>query len=182
MNTQTLAAAFNNRLETLAPKLQHIARATVGTLSEHDADDLYQTIVLKLIERAQQDPTFAQRSDTELLVFAQWRARHKASLGRIYTKYVENETIHTDDDGSEISNFELLSSDEPSPEEATIENQEISALQEAINNLAPRQRQFAILLYKGYTQTEAAAEMGISKVTAHEMKVAISKRFSHLLG
>ena len=34
----------------------HRPRPTVGTNSEHTADDLYQTIVLKLLERAAEDP------------------------------------------------------------------------------------------------------------------------------
>lgn len=181
MNSQS-AAAFNNRLETLEPKIRKAARAAVGTLSEYDADDLYQTAVLKLWERAQTDPTFVNRSDAELVTFATWRARHKATQGRIYTKYVDNEVLFSsEDDDNELSNFDLIPSSDKSPEDACIAAEELNSLQTAIKALPPRQREFAILLYQGYTQSEAAAKMGIHKVTAHEMKVAISKRLIGLV-
>lgn len=177
MDTQS-AAAFTNRLTSLEPKIRKAARSSVGSLSEHTADDLYQTAVLKLWERAETDPNFINRSDAELVTFATWRARHGASLGRIYTKYVEGETIITDSMGDEISSLELIPSTERTPEEQVIAAEEMRSLQAAIQALPPRQREYAILLYQGYAPCEAYTKMGVSKVTAHEMKVAISKRLA----
>jgi len=175
------AAAFTNRLTTLEPQSRKAARASVGSLSEHTADDLYQTAVLKLWERAETDPTFINRSDAELVTFATWRSRHAASLGRIYTKYVEGETILTDSQGDEISSLELIPSTDNTPEERCIAAEEFRSLQAAIQALPPRQREYAILIYQGYTPCEAYTKMGVSKVTAHEMKVAISKRLAGLM-
>jgi RNA polymerase sigma factor (sigma-70 family) len=181
MNTSS-AAAFNDRLIELEPKLRRIAAAICRTSgsAELDPDDYLQTIHLKLLERSAQDPTFASRSDAEILTFAQWRGRHKASLGRIYNKYIGEEEYLGGDDGDEISSFDLIAADSETPEEIFIEKQDLDVLQAAIQSLPPRQREFALLMYQGYSSKEASDQMGISKVTGHQMKVAVASRLSRL--
>lgn len=175
------AAAFNDRIVALTPALRRIARATVGTLSEYDAEDLYQTIVLKMLERAAQDPAFAQKSDTELLTFAQWRARSKAGAGRIYTKYVEPEKFYHDDEGDEISFLELIPSNALDPEEAVIAAEGLTAIEDLIQSLDPANRKIIYLLYQGYNQVEIAAALNVTRSAVNQRKSAIGKYLSHAL-
>ncbi len=177
--TQTSAAAFNDRLISFTPNIARIARATAGTLSEYDHEDIQQTIYLKLLERAASDPTFAARSDSELLTFAQWRGRHKASAGRTYTKYVEPEDFYQDDHGDEISNLEMIAAEGDDPEEACIRHEAIGDLEQIMAQLDPINRQIVWMLYRGYSQNEIAAALKLTKGAISQRKQKIA---SYLAG
>lgn len=174
----TTAAAFNDRLTSLTPRLTHIARDLVGSLSEHTAEDILQEIVLKLLERAHQDPTFASRSDKELLIFAQWRGRHLAEKGRIYTGYVQEEEYLSNANGVEISSFEFIAGDDPNPEQACIELEELEALERIAAALDPTNRRIVRMLYQGYSSVEIAAHLGVTKGAVSQRKAIIAGRIT----
>lgn len=171
------AQTFHLRIALLASRLTHIARDLVGSLSEHTAEDILQEIVLKLLERAHQDPTFASRSDKELLIFAQWRGRHLAEKGRIYTGYVQEEE-YLSNDGVEISNFEFIAGDDPNPEHACIELEELEELERIAATLDPTNRRIVRMLYQGYSSVEIAAHLGVTKGAVSQRKAIIAGRIA----
>jgi len=182
MNTHS-AAAFNTRLsariETLSSKLHTVARSVEGTLSEYTADDLFQTICLKLTERCTIDPAFLDRPAAEWITFANWRARSKADSGRRYTRYIDSETLVTDDDGEEDSLFDSL----PSP---TCTNPEDSMIQMEVYgtlkaHLSESNLKLVNMLYQGYSQQEIAAELGICESAVAQRKQTIARQLAQVL-
>lgn len=159
MHTTDLA----RRLPALAPNISRISRHARGTCSEHTAADIAQTIYLRLLERAAQDPTFASRPDSELLVFAQWRGRHMAESGRAYTRNVDAEVFILDEDGEEISAFERIPSASSSPEDCCLQAEQSQSLQAALQSLSPRDRQIVTRIYlQSEPQASVAADLGMT--------------------
>lgn len=170
-------AVFQDRLLTLAPRLKIAARSAVGTGSEYDADDLYQTIMLKLLEQNAQDPTFSQQTDQHLINFANWRARNQAHKGRIYTRYVDAEPAAIDEDGDETSLFEMLvAADEPAVEDACISRLEVERIVKAVEDLDPADRQIVYMLSQGASGKEIAAALRISAPAVCQKKARIQRQ------
>lgn len=172
MSASLSAAAFHTRLEILTPTLRRIARASVGAASEHQADDLFQTIILKLLERAAADPSFAERPDQELITFAIWRARSKAEAGRIYTRYCPNEEYIPDDDGELTPELELIPDTTQNPETLVIAAETVRGVGAIITD--PTDRVITSMLVQGYNGVEIGSALGVTKgtISQHRTKIA----------
>lgn len=185
----TAVSPISDRIQSLFPKIQRDARSIAGTLSEYDADDLSQTAALKMLERNAIDPSFAGRPDAEIETFAIWRMRSKAGAGRTYTQYCEPETYITDDEDEEISDLEIVASDDMTPEEIYIECESISELNSDVRDLmtvaksvlSAQNYQICEMLYQGYSQDEIAVALGVSKSGISHRKETINKALRRAL-
>jgi RNA polymerase sigma factor (sigma-70 family) len=179
MNTAAqVSDPITARLDALAPRLRRKASALQSGSPEHDADDLYQEMVLALLERAARSPAFADQADAYLLQYAEWTARHACEKSRTYTRIVGE-----DDDpaGSRPTTFDLLPAHEPSPEAACIHTEQIEALARAVSELAPRDQVIVKMIYLGHQEVDIARHLNVSKSAVSHRKRAIAQSFYAVL-
>jgi len=163
------------RFEDLSPRLQRRSRSLAHTCNEHTADDLYQDMAVSYLVRTQRQPEFASQTDAYIFTDLTWDAQNVAEKGRTYNRYMDSEHIFSDDEGDEVSSFELIASGEPNPEDSYIDTEAIEALSAAILTLTPENQQIVKMIYLGYSQVEIAAQLGVSKPAITQRKATIEK-------
>ena len=169
MNTD---ARLEAALTRLLPDLQAIAGYIISP--EYTRDDLVQVMSEKIIERAQKDPTFLDQKDSYILTFATWRGKVAAGYGYTYNKYMGEEQVIATEDGEESSSFDYIPGSDPSPEEITVQREEMAMLVARMKGFNRHDVQIVSMLYVGYTRAEIARELGITKS-------AITQRISKIV-
>ena len=170
--------AIANRLAdpTMQNRLTHIA----GRFGD-DAGDVQQTMALHLIEKATADPTFADQRLGYLVKAAAWNARHYHRDGRVYDRYVECEPMIVDEDGHVISGLdEMWPAPGLSPEQAVIQSEELAELSRQLSRLPAKQRQVALLLAAGYSPSEIADELRMSRSSVAHLAKRMRQALSNL--
>ena len=76
----SLAAAFDNRITALTPKIAGQSRYIASFTPGLDPQDIQQTLYLKILEKAQLDPAFLDKPEAHLLTFTNWRGRSLPSM------------------------------------------------------------------------------------------------------
>lgn len=173
-------ATTSDRFTELTPRLQRKAAVLAHLNNEHAADDLFQEMAVSYINRTARDPKFTAQKDAYIANELTWDAQNVAEKGRVYNRYMDSEHIFSDDDGDEISSFELIASSAPNPEDAYIETETLEALSEAILSLTPENQQIVKMIYLGYSQVEIAVKMGISKPAITQRKATIARVLSQV--
>jgi RNA polymerase sigma factor (sigma-70 family) len=151
------------KLEELNPRLKAIAHKISFSSPEHDADDIYQEMIMTLITVSKQSPDFLSQKPSFIITKLTWCAKNKANASRIWTRYCPPDQLVTDPDGDETSFFEMVAGPSPTPEKEVIMQELRDALQDLMETLTPRQRQVMTMLSQGYKPSEIAAEIGVTK-------------------
>lgn len=166
---------ISSRISDLTPALQGKARAFATP--EFTAEDVFQAIVVALIEKANEDPSFAEQGDGYIIRHAEWTARHLNRNARTYGKYVDEERITLDDNAEAVSDFELII-DAGSVEEIADMNEKLGELKSSLKEMTPANRKIAYLLFIGYSKSEIADELKISRPAVSQRIQTIQKQLS----
>lgn len=163
-------------IEACINRLTDDLKAIAGYIisPDHTRDDLFQIMVKVLIERAQREPDFINQKDAYILKYASWNVRNAANSARTYLRIILPETIIKDDEGDEVSNFDFLKAPCEDPESQIIRDEAIDSLIADLNKLKGRDHAIVCLMYCGYSRTEIAKELGITKsaITQRARKIA----------
>lgn len=169
----TQSVSISDRINTLLPKLQ-IAALKIGGASEYE--DVYQSMIVSLIDRADEAPEFAQQSDAYLMQFATWRGQN---LGVTYRKHIQEDCIFSNDEDDETTSLvEMSAITLTTPEDLLVEDETAVELLDLVASLTPENQKIVKMLYAGYSKTEIAASMGISKPAVSQRVATIGKQFS----
>lgn len=166
---------FSDRISDLTPALMGKARAFAT--NEFSAEDIFQAIVTTLIEKSNSDPSFVEQGDGYFIRLAEWTARHMNRDDRVYGKYVGQEEITLDDNGDQVSDFELII-DAGSAEDAAQANLEFGEIKQALSGLTAENQKVAYLLFIGYTKAEIADELHISRPAVSQRIQTIQRQLS----
>lgn len=150
-------SSIGERINALEPRIRMIARQY--SKDPHQAEDIFQHICEKLLLQA--DPA---DSDARILTTAKRRAGDYVNTEKTYSFWVggEEELGGTGEE-EDLDAFEIYIGDQQTPEDMVIENEEISAIQKALETLTPENRKVVALLGGGYSQAEIAKELGVSR-------------------
>ena len=152
-DTNTLAEEVLDRLE---PRLHHLARRQISRareIVELNADDLYQQMCLKILEKAYIDYSFLQQKDAYIIQYGLWKAM--SHIKRIRYKYADWHVvvdIHID----EVFYCNGRAGTDPS---MAVEAREVHDL---VSKCPVEFQAVWTLLSKGYTYTETGKLLGLS--------------------
>lgn len=152
---------FYNRIESLTPRLQKLAEV-YSQNTYQTADDLYQSMIVVLIERQAADPTFAEQSNS-YIVDAGRKAICLPAMRRagVESKHTFEEPVVFDGDADD-NFFETVAGPGINPEMAVINLEQALSLAEKIRSLSDREREVLTLTVKGVPAKTIAAGFGIS--------------------
>ncbi len=155
------------RIEMLDRKIDYIAwkLSSPGMPKE----DLYQEIITGLIEK-NDIYNLAEQTDAYIVKLAEWIGRNKLDASLTYNKYMDGEHIFTGDDGDEISTFELLPSDIQDLETSLVVQEALACV---MNGVFGTDMRIMRLLYLGYSKSQIANELGVSRaaISQHIKKI-----------
>ena len=163
-NPHDKSALIEEVLERLEPRLRHLARRQIARapeIVELSADDLYQQMCLKIVEKASIDNSFLQQKDAYITQCGLWSAMNH--IKRIRYKYSDWH-VEVDTDIDEVFYCNGRAGPDPS---TAVEAREIYDLVSTCPNVY--QNVWA-LLSKGYTYTEAGNLLGLSPYTVGTRK------------
>jgi RNA polymerase sigma factor (sigma-70 family) len=154
-----LALTIYDRIEELTPKMKKLAASFANVTN--DPDDIYQSMVVTLIERQEKNPTFCQQNDSYIL-----DAGRKAVCfpvlrrSKIESRYTcaEPELVDSDDNF-----FDTVASNDETPEAAYENMEQAQAMAEIIrSSLSDRERAVLGLVVKGISTSEIAIQLHTS--------------------
>lgn len=161
-----------DRISSLEAKLRF--RAVSLAVPEVSEEDIYQGMIEKLITLSQSS-NLADQADVYILTQAEWTGRHMRRSALTYNKYIDGETLFADEDGKEISSFELEIDAELTPEESIISEETRREIKE---KLTPSQASVLDLLVYGFSKSEIAAMKNISRSAVSQQINGIARKFS----
>jgi RNA polymerase sigma factor (sigma-70 family) len=114
------------------------------------------------------------------LLWGGWRAiwRCRCEAGKSHPAAAANEVGALDEINDDEFNF--VPGPDKTPEQVVTENEETSELRSVFSNLSTDNRGVLVMLYHGYSKTEIAEAMGISKPAVTQRVQTIAKKLSHL--
>jgi RNA polymerase sigma factor (sigma-70 family) len=173
---------ITERIEKLTSRLQFKAAAIANQVNTGTTpEDVFQHMVLALIERAKQAPEFAEQTDAYLMQYATWKAQNKVQANRTYTRYVGDDgVIVAEDDGDEITEIELRSADTWTPEDAFIKSETDKELLAVLSSLSVDNQKVVKMLFTGYSKAEIADSLKISRAAVSQRLKTISRQFAAL--
>lgn len=150
------------KIERLDPKIRKMAQV-YGQQTYYGTDDLYQQMVLTLIERSNTDPTFCQQTDSYILdcgrKYAFKPAQHRLA---VENKYAASEPVLDDADDADDW-FDTFASSEESPEAAYESLEQALAVAEILRSqLSGREQEVLSLVVKGVSTKEIASQFGVT--------------------
>lgn len=156
-----------DRIKMLDRKIDYIAwkLSSPGMPKE----DVYQEILIGLIEKNDLYK-LADQTDAYIVKLAEWIGRNRLDASLTYNKYVDEERIFTGDDGDEISTFELIPSEIQDLENSLVIHE---ALAGVVTRATGADIRVIRLLYLGYSKSQIANELGVSKaaISQHIKKI-----------
>lgn len=165
MNSST--PTIHDRLTDLTPRMLTYARAIPP--GELEPDDLYQEMALAIVERSQKDPRFLEQQDAYVTQFGTWRAKHAAERG--YRQAARTTPL---EDG-EADMYCLVSDPSEDPEEAAEQAEALDELVEMVLELTPENQSVVKLIYLGYSESEIATRLHISRPAVSQRKRTIAR-------
>lgn len=162
-----MTPTIHDRLTDLTPRMLAYARTIQSP--ELDADDLYQEMALAIVERDQRDPAFLDQQDAYLTQYGTWQAKHAAEKSYSYHGHVTQL--------EDAAGMYCLLGDDPDadPVQAAETAETIDELLEMVQALDPKNQQVVRLLYCGYSESEIARELHISRPAVSQRKRTIAR-------
>ena len=155
-NPHDKSALIEEVLERLEPRLRHLARRQIARapeIVELSADDLYQQMCLKIVEKASIDNSFLQQKDAYITQCGLWSAMNH--IKRIRYKYSDWH-VEVESDIDEV----FFSNGRAGPDPTTaVERREVCDL---VSKCPLEYQTVWALLSNGYTYTEAGNLLGLS--------------------
>lgn len=175
-----MSDSINNRIEKLQPRIHRVAHYEQFQTALLDRDDVEQEMTLRVLEHAQSIPNYINQTDSYILRDAFFGGLMQRRSEKIYLSYVNGEDyqVCNDNDGYiDISVFELIPDSTPNPEDAAILQEEISTLEQAIVKMTPSNQQIVKMLLEGYSESEIADHLKISRPAVSQRKQTIARQF-----
>jgi RNA polymerase sigma factor (sigma-70 family) len=159
--------ALHHRIYSIAHRFQ---------LSDQTDDDIAHYMIERLLTRCADDPSFINRDDGYWLRYAKWMGYHLLQRTIIYNRFTSKETMIAlkNSDPDELSERITDLDPEANPEKAY----ELEELRKVINSLPPHNRKLAAMLMIGYTKSEVADAIGISRPAVSQRLSTIKKVLS----
>lgn len=159
-------------ISTISPKLTKMAAAYSHSTYESQ-DDLYQSMVVHLLERQAENPTFFEQKESYILDAGRkgvcWAALRKAQTRDKYFTEVPDTADEFEDDY-----FDTFLSDEPNPEVACENLEDAIRLAGIIrDDLSGREREVLSLVVAGNKTSTIAAKLGVSSAAVSVYKSRI---------
>lgn len=162
------------RIEALQSKIFSIARKF--QLNDQSDEDIAHYMIERLLTRCAEDPAFIARDDGYWLRFANWMGFHLLNKTLIYNRYNLGEEPTNEDLPDPLEQVIDLNPD-TNPEIAL----ELAELRKVINSLPLHNRKLAAMLMIGYTKSEIAEVIGISRPAITQRLDTIRKRLTLVL-
>lgn len=179
---QDTSVLIEETLERVEPRLRHLARRQIARapeVVELSADDLYQVMCLKILEKASVDNRFLQQKDAYIIQYGLWSAmNHIKTIQYKYSDWhVEVET----EDFDEVFYYNGRAGPDPS---MAVERFEVYNL---VDKTPTEYKTVWALLSKGYTYAETGKLMGLSvyavgtrkKKLVHVVREAYNEPLKH---
>ena len=170
-----MTATTAERIEGLAPRLQKKAAYLQHMSPSQTSDDLYQEMVMALLDRMSKEPSFVNQKDGYLLQYADWVARKNGQADRTYRSYVDAMPVMIGDDGETTAILEFIASDTPTPEQMQVFAEDADALMSIVRDLSPENQTLVKMLYYGHEQVEIAKVLGITKGAVSQRKKTVAR-------
>lgn len=166
-----MTSSIHTRIEQLTPRLSKIAAIHARATNE-TADDLFQAMVVHLLERQQADPNFCNQNDSYLLDAGRkqvcWNAVRRTG---IEAKYITAEPVIETDEGGDDSFFDTLPDPYPNPEVAQENLEQALAIAQVVREqLSDREREVVALAVSGVSNKQICAMYGFSTATVSVYK------------
>ena len=171
--TQEHRALIHQRIQSLTPRL--IAKSHFIPSDHLEPDDLQQEMFIALLEKAQAAPGFAEQKDAYLVRYATWMAKHAAERTWTYSSHVESQTLSLAGEDEVFDNF---SDDNADPAYLVEQSEELEEMLSRLQDLSPENRTVVKMIYLGYTESEIATELGISRPAVTQRKRTIARAIS----
>jgi RNA polymerase sigma factor (sigma-70 family) len=131
-----------------------------STSTVFDAEDLFQQMIVTLLERDAADPNFSKQNDSYILDAGRKAVCLPAlKRARIEVKYTLAEPVT--EDGEYF--FDTIAGPGVNPEAAVIRLEEVKALAKATRSLTKRETEVIGLIASGVPSKTIAADFGINK-------------------
>ena len=153
---------FIERLERINSKIKAYAHYFSSFDPIVDEDDLFQEVMVKLLERYHNEPEFLDNNDSYITCYAAWMMKNYVNHER--NMYVKHVTDLETEEGEE--RFTLPSGHFPKPESQAVRS-EVHAIAEGMPN---QYRVIFDAITQGYGEQEVADILGISKGALHFRK------------
>lgn len=148
----------NEALLKLWPAIQAKAGYLAAKYNQPEPDDIASELVLAILERAEQVPSFLSQQPAYILNYAQWRWQDRARRERFFDTVGLDEPLPNAPDSSLADE---LPDPAPTPAEAVACKDEREALAAALGRLPERTRGVIARVYiNGESQREIARELG----------------------
>jgi RNA polymerase sigma factor (sigma-70 family) len=132
-------------------------------------DDLYQIMVLALLEKNLSDPNFINQNDTYWLKYATWQAKHACNADYTYLKYVDEDGANIDAESEElVLETELATDRKPTPEQLVASREFWMAITATAKMLSQQNRQVIHMVVLGYSKQEIADALHITRQTVND--------------
>ena len=173
MNEKTtrLQKKLGTKLEAIDAKMWQIAKKCANQDPEATVEDMYQYLLLALIERQKSDPEFFEQTESYVVKYAYFMGTNLARKSRIYLRIVDDAGNVIDPDSNdededtqvELENREKLLQKINLVEQDVLRIELVEAIAEAMETLSDDNRKVVEMLYLGYRKSEIAEELNISK-------------------
>lgn len=162
-------------ISEISPKLTKMAAAYSQSTYESQ-DDLYQSMIVHLLERQAADATFFEQKESYIIDAGRkgvcWAALRKAQTRDKYFYEVPDTADEFEDDY-----FDMFQSDEPNPEIACENLEDAIRLADIIRDeLSGREREVLSLVVAGTKTGTIAAKLGVSAAAVSVYKSRIVKK------
>jgi RNA polymerase sigma factor (sigma-70 family) len=174
----------NQRIENLSRRIRRVSRYQQFQTSILDHDDVEQEMALRVLEHAESHPNYLEQTDAYILKDAYYAGLQSRRKEVVYMSYVHEEdditAVRPSDDDMDMEVFELIPAEEITPEEAAIMREEIKKIEKAVANLSPTNQIIVKMLLEGYSESEIADELKISRPAVSQHKQTIIRQMNFL--
>lgn len=162
METEVFLSSVSGRLKSIASRYA----------SDHlEAEDIYQDMVVGLLEQAHKDPSFPKQTKSYICAKAGFLAMHAVRAKNIYRRYVESVSAKPQE--ADQVHIDSFTSQSINPEKAVEQAEEAFRILDAIKRLSARDQAIVKMAYVGLSNAEIANKLGVSRAAITQRRAAI---------
>lgn len=170
----------NEALLKIWPAIQAKASYLAATYSHPEPDDIANELVLVILDRAEQVPSFLSQQQTYVLNYCQWRWQDAQRRERFFDTVGIDEPLPNAPDSSLA---ETLPDPADTPAEAALAASDMETLARALSNLPEQARELLVRVYgRGESQRAIASELGRPESTVRRWATEARRALAAELG
>jgi len=182
------SSALNQRIEKLYPRLNRTAAHVFygQPVPMVEQEDIAQEMALRIIERVNQLPGRLDQTDAYLMIDAVRCAGNRACSNEImYSKYVKPENAlskgNDDEDEDPVNWEEFYNTSQPSIEDTIEKRMMLETIKKRVKELSPECQQLITFAIIGYSDTEIASKLGVSKAAISQRRDTIRRNLESVV-